>query len=143
MTIRVRRTRTGDLELALRLEGQGSDSRIAELTRAFNGQRDERVWMAFLDREPAGFLVAGHFFGHPLVEQLQVDGRFRRLGVASRLMATLEEDTPDRVFVSTNESNQAMRTLLVGRGYKVSGIIEDLDPGDPELFFVRFAGDLA
>ena len=57
-------------------------------------------------------------------------------------MAALEEDTPDRVFVSTNESNQPMRTLLVGRGYKVSGIIEDLDPGDPELFFVRFAGDL-
>ena len=143
MTIRVRRTRTGDLELALRLEGLGAGLTASDLTRAFEGQRGERVWMAFLDREPAGYLVAGHFFDHPLVEQLQVDSRFRRLGVASRLMAALEEDTPDRVFVSTNESNQPMRTLLVGRGYKVSGIIEDLDPGDPELFFVRFAGDLA
>ena len=142
MTIRVRRTRTGDLELALRLEGLGAGAKVADLTRSFEGQRDERVWMAFLDREPAGYLVVGHFFDHPLVEQLQVDSRFRRLGVASRLMAALEEDTPDRVFVSTNESNQPMRTLLVGRGYKVSGIIEDLDPGDPELFFVRFAGDL-
>jgi hypothetical protein len=45
----------------------------------------------------------------------------------------------ERLFVSTNESNTPMRTLLVARDYKVSGLIEDLDPGDPELFFVKYA----
>ena len=40
--------------------------------------------------------------------------------------------------VSCNESNQAMHTLLVASGYKVSGMVENLDPGDPELFLVIF-----
>ena len=44
----------------------------------------------------------------------------------------------DRLFVSTNESNATMRELLVRRGYRVSGMVENLDPDDPELFFVIF-----
>jgi hypothetical protein len=31
-----------------------------------------------------------------------------------------------------------MRTLLAKRGYIPSGRIENLDPGDPELVFVKF-----
>jgi hypothetical protein len=31
-----------------------------------------------------------------------------------------------------------MRALLAKRGYTDSGRIENLDPGDPELVFVKF-----
>jgi hypothetical protein len=44
----------------------------------------------------------------------------------------------DRLFTSTNESNIAMRALLFTRGYRESGRIENLDPKDPELVFVKF-----
>jgi len=44
----------------------------------------------------------------------------------------------DRVFTSTNESNAPMRALLGQCGYKPSGSIDNLDPGDPELVFVKF-----
>ena len=54
-------------------------------------------------------------------------------------MANLETAIEgDRMFVSANESNDIMRQLLVKRGYRVSGMVEDLDPGDPEIFFVIF-----
>jgi hypothetical protein len=46
--------------------------------------------------------------------------------------------THDRVFTSANESNAPMRALLARLGYTASGRIENLDPGDSELVFVKF-----
>lgn len=42
-----------------------------------------------------------------------------------------------KLFTSTNESNNAMQALLMKRGYAMAGIINHLDPGDPELVFVK------
>jgi transketolase N-terminal domain/subunit len=44
----------------------------------------------------------------------------------------------DRIFTSTNHANHAMRALLVRAGWIESGVIHNLDPGDPELVFVKF-----
>lgn len=63
---------------------------------------------------------------------------FQRRGVASALMAKIEQaHLHQRLFVSTNESNAAMRDLLTARGYAPAGQVDHLDPGDLELFFVR------
>ena len=43
----------------------------------------------------------------------------------------------DRLFTSTNESNLAMRALLEKLRYTRSGVVDDLDPGDPELIFSK------
>ena len=43
----------------------------------------------------------------------------------------------DRIFTSTNESNLPMQSLLQKLGYKRSGTVDDLDPGDPELFYSK------
>ncbi len=42
-----------------------------------------------------------------------------------------------RVWTSTNESNAPMRALLGSAGFVESGRVDNLDPGDPELIFVR------
>ena len=44
----------------------------------------------------------------------------------------------DRIFTSTNESNDPMRRLLAKADWLATGIVENLDPGDPELIFVKF-----
>jgi hypothetical protein len=44
----------------------------------------------------------------------------------------------DRLFVTTNTSNAPMRALLAREGYLASGTIDNIDPGDPELVFVKF-----
>ena len=44
-------------------------------------------------------------------------------------------DTP-KLFTSTNQSNQPMQQLLGALGYIPSGIIHNLDSGDPELVYM-------
>jgi RimJ/RimL family protein N-acetyltransferase len=46
-------------------------------------------------------------------------------------------ESTDRVFTSTNESNAHMRHVLEKLGYERSGIVHDLDPGDPELIYSK------
>lgn len=82
--------------------------------------------------------MTDRFFSRPFVSLLHVGEAHRRRGVGSALMAHVEAVFPgDRLFVSTNESNVAMRALLAGRGYEPSGVVHNLDPGDPELIFVK------
>jgi hypothetical protein len=79
------------------------------------------------------------FYGFPFVDLLVVAEAQRRHGVGSALMARCEADhDADRIFTSTNESNAPMRRLLEKAAWLASGRIDNLDPGDPELVFVKF-----
>ncbi len=44
----------------------------------------------------------------------------------------------DRVFSSTNVSNVAMQAVFDRYGWRRCGQIDELDPGDPELVYVKF-----
>nr|WP_207930214.1 hypothetical protein [Pseudomonas aeruginosa] len=44
----------------------------------------------------------------------------------------------EELFTSCNRSNLPMRRLLEREGFQPSGVIDNLDEGDPELVFVRF-----
>jgi ribosomal protein S18 acetylase RimI-like enzyme len=90
----------------------------------------------------AGYVVARprHFFGRGFVDLLLVAPRYRRRGVARSLMAAAIGHLAgtsdfDRVFTSTNRSNQPMQQLLAADGWQFSGELEGLDPGDPELVY--------
>jgi hypothetical protein len=74
------------------------------------------------------------FFELGFLSMLYVDHRFRRQGIA-RAEAAASRCSTERLFTSTNRSNAAMRALLADLQYVPSGEIENLDPGDPELFF--------
>jgi hypothetical protein len=43
-----------------------------------------------------------------------------------------------KLFTTTNLSNLPMQSLLAKLGYKLSGVIDDLDLGDPELVYVKY-----
>jgi hypothetical protein len=50
----------------------------------------------------------------------------------------------DKLWTSTNLSNQPMQALLVHAGFRLSGFIENLDENDPELvFFIPVPQDTA
>ncbi len=97
-------------------------------------------WAAFAGGEPRGFaVVTRHFYGFPFVDLLVVVEPRRRDGVGTALMDRCESaHDADRIFTSTNESNTPMRRLLAKAQWEVTGLIENLDPGDPELVFVKF-----
>ena len=81
-------------------------------------------------------VLTRHFFGQGFIELLLVDARARRRGFATALLGHLEASSPTAtLWTSTNESNAPMRALLAAAGYTLSGAIEGLDEGDPELVF--------
>jgi hypothetical protein len=51
------------------------------------------------------------------------------------LRAAVDVATTTTVFTSTNESNGAMRALLARDGWLVSGTLDGLDAGDPEVVY--------
>lgn len=87
-----------------------------------------------------GFLIYHfHFFEQPFVELLMVSPDYRRKGVASSLLKAFENNicNYNKAFTSTNESNKKMQTVLDKNGYSRSGIVNNLDEGDPELIYFK------
>lgn len=86
-------------------------------------------------------VVSRQFYGYPFVDLLRVSEPARRRGAGSALMAQcVAAHEADRIFTSTNESNAPMRALLAKAGWRPAGVIHYLDPGDPELIFVKPRG---
>jgi GNAT superfamily N-acetyltransferase len=99
-----------------------------------------RCWIAEHAGRIVGYgVLTRNFFDRDFVEWLFIAETARRAGAGSAILAAIERACKEeRLFTSTNESNAAMRALLAKRGYTDSGRIENLDPGDPELVFVKF-----
>jgi GNAT superfamily N-acetyltransferase len=86
-----------------------------------------------------GFAIADQsFYEHGFLRLLVVREDARRRGVGSALVRAVEARCESaKLFTSTNASNQPMQRLLARLGYVRSGVIENLDPGDPEWVYVR------
>jgi len=118
------------------------DPRLSEAPRAriaSNLLGLGRSWIADIGGRPVGFaLTSNGFFSHPMIELLVVAEPHRRQGVGLMLMNQCEAShTDDRIFVSTNASNAAANALFAKAGFTGSGIVYNLDPGDPELIYVK------
>jgi ribosomal protein S18 acetylase RimI-like enzyme len=81
------------------------------------------------------------FYGNGFISLVYVAESARRSGIGRALMRSLDQRcTTEKLFTSTNESNVPMRRLLESLGYEGSGIIYNLDPGDPELVYFKSTG---
>ncbi len=112
--------------------------------------RNEPARVSFIERSLASALClvaerAGRVVGYGVLEYTFFDNGFvsmvhvaeptRRQGVGRRLLEALADRcTTRKLFTSTNASNTPMQRLLDRLGYVPSGTVENLDPGDPELF---------
>jgi ribosomal protein S18 acetylase RimI-like enzyme len=100
--------------------------------------RQDRCWVAELDDRLGFEVLEDSFFGQGFVSLLIVQPELRRRGVGRALLAhALSVCSTPKLFTSTNESNTAMRALLRKMAFEPSGVIHNLDPGDPELLFSR------
>lgn len=101
--------------------------------------RDDSVLVAEVDGQVVGYGVFDHgFFGQSTVAMLMIHPGFRGGGIGEHILRRLEAlgDTP-KFYVTTNQSNHRMQRLLSRMGYRPGGYIHELDPGDPELVFVK------
>ena len=78
------------------------------------------------------------FFGCGFIALIYVAAQRRRKGYATMLVRHMESlcRTP-KLFTSTNLSNLRMQALLAKLGYELSGVIHNLDEGDPELIYYK------
>lgn len=99
-------------------------------------------WVAVVDGQAVAYAVLEHtFFENGFVSMLYVNPEFRCRGLGSALLRHLEDQCRTaKLFTSTNQSNHAMRALLAKLNYKPSGVIENLDEGDPELVYFKRLG---
>jgi GNAT superfamily N-acetyltransferase len=96
-------------------------------------------YVAVEQEEVIGYGVLSHtFYDNGFIEMLFVHPGHRQQGVAAALLAHLESrcQTP-KLFTSTNLSNLPMQSLLSKQGYTPSGVIHNLDEGDPELVYFK------
>lgn len=96
-------------------------------------------FVAVADAHIAGYAIFNYsFYDRGFVSLLYVRSDLRRRGIGSALMAHIHRlcRTPT-IFTSTNQSNRPMQSLLEKLGYQPSGVIENLDEGDPELVFMK------
>ncbi|WP_052339763.1 GNAT family N-acetyltransferase [Gorillibacterium massiliense] len=114
--------------------GNGSRREIIE-----NGIVEGRCIVGIADGKAAGFaLYDTHFFDNGFISLVMVAPDGRRNGVARKMIGLIEQICPtDKLFSSTNESNWAMQRVFEQLGYVRSGIIDNLDEGDPELVFFK------
>ncbi len=102
--------------------------------------QDQRAWVLLPGEAGiAGYGVITHeFFGRSFIELIYIDEQHRSKGYGPALIAHLEKHSrSDDIFTSTNESNTHMQHVLANLGYERSGTIFNLDPGDPELVYVK------
>jgi ribosomal protein S18 acetylase RimI-like enzyme len=131
-----------DLEPLIALDDVARSSEVRRgLIREGLGER--RVSIALDDGVPKGYaLTNDRFFGHAFIELVYVHPNARRLGIGSALVQYLVRNTDGfKLFTSTNQSNMEMQALLASLAFEESGIIHNLDPGDPEIvYFIGLSG---
>lgn len=78
------------------------------------------------------------FYETGCIDMLYIHSGYRRSGAGAALIKYMESvcKTP-KLFTSTNLSNLPMQSLLAKMDYVLSGIIHNLDEGDPEIVYFK------
>jgi len=96
-------------------------------------------FVAVMDGAVIGYGVLNYTFYHNgWVDMLHIHPEHRRRGAAAAVLKHMESccRTP-KLFTSTNLSNLPMQSLLAKLGYVLSGVIHNLDEGDPEIVYFK------
>lgn len=140
-TVAIREAESADVQAITSLSRSGGRAAVSEYaTRRLEGA--SVCLVATIDETVVGYVALDYsFYGNGFIPVLFVAETSRRSGVGTSLMRAVERKckTP-KLFTSTNRSNIPMRSLLAGIGFEPSGIIDNLDEGDPEVVYFRAIG---
>lgn len=105
----------------------------------FHAIKHGECYFETFDEIIRGFAILNYtFFDNGFVELLMVAEKYRHCGIGFALLNHLFAICKtQKLFTSTNKSNEPMQKLLGKSGFSFCGEIDALDEGDPELFFVK------
>jgi GNAT superfamily N-acetyltransferase len=136
--IEIRKAVEGDADSILSFDHV---AQLEEPRRSFilDSARNGTAWVAVLADRVIGYGVLEYtFYGHGFISMLYIRPEHRGKGFGTALVQCLEGVCrTEKLFTSTNESNRPMQGLMAKLGYSVSGIINNLDPGDPEIVYFK------
>jgi GNAT superfamily N-acetyltransferase len=136
--VHIRPARSLDADVLKSIDEVARDepSRQAYIDRAI---ASEQCFVAVNDGETVGYAVLSYqFYENGCVDMLYVGRATRRRGIGAALLDHLEQHcTTPKLFASTNQSNKPMQALLEKAGFQPSGVIYNLDDGDPELVYFK------
>ena len=121
---------------SLDLIAQCEDERRQSIRRVVE---NKECFVAVMNEKVTGYVFFNYtFYDNGFIEILYVGSNFRRSGAGFALIKHLESicQTP-KLFTSTNLSNLPMQSLLAKAGYILSGVIHNLDEGDPEIVYFK------
>lgn len=138
----IRRADADDFEGICAVDAIAQTSERRRQRLALGISRSE-VWVISSGRLIEGYaLLSYQFFGHGFIELVVVHPHHRGAGLGACLVRHLESVCSDsKLFTTTNESNARMQRVLARTGFERSGIIYNLDPGDPELVYFKPLGN--
>ena len=96
-------------------------------------------FVAVMNETVVGYGVLNYtFYYNGCIDMIYIDSDHRRCGAGAALLKHLESlcKTP-KLFTSTNLSNLPMQSLLAKLNYVLSGVIHNLDEGDPEIVYFK------
>ena len=96
-------------------------------------------FVAVMNETVVGYGVLNYtFYYNGFIDMLYIDSDHRRCGAGAALLKHMESlcQTP-KLFTSTNLSNLPMQSLLAKLDYVLSGVIHNLDDGDPEIVYFK------
>lgn len=138
MTTTIRQGTLRDLDLLVAFDdiARSSEERRSLIQQ---GLADSSVSVVLVDGAPKGYaLLHYRFFGHAFIELVYVCADSRRSSLGSRLIEHIWQNASgSKLFTSTNQSNTPMQAVLAKLGFEESGIIHNLDPGDPEFVYFK------
>lgn len=136
--IQVRMATLNDLENLVYIDSEviGNKEREVELRESIE---ENRCFLGQMENQIAGFIVYhNYFFGHLFIDLVIVRPKLQRQGIAKTLMEYVENIClTNKIFSSTNKSNEKMQKVFDSLNYVRSGYIDNLDDGDKEIVFFK------
>ncbi|MGC2238129.1 MAG: GNAT family N-acetyltransferase [Pyrinomonadaceae bacterium] len=107
----------------------------------FAGERRKDIergecFVAVENEQVVGYIVFNHsFFLMPFIQFLCVDQKFRQKGFAGKLLDYVEQTCEgEKLFTSTESDNLTMVKVFGKRGYRISGVIENIQEKSEIVF---------
>lgn len=125
-----------DTIVTIDIEVIGHNSRNEYIKHAI---KEEKCLVVKENNCIVGFLIYDtNFFEYAFISLIIVSPKERRKGHATSLIKYFISISPtNKIFSSTNESNKKMQEVFSVNGFIRSGLVENLDEGDPEIIYYR------